>query len=770
MSISDLQDSAFEYDALPTPTSIRLLSLAKRRKDTGDAFGDQPLMEVVLRTVDLSDAPIYKALSYTWGHPYGVPTDPVSNAYDDSLPIVMNGRSVSIKRNLHEALSQFLDPSAVHNHGIGRLHPLDQKTELIQASAQGNQKLVAHCLERGADIHARDEPGGTALHYAAENGHLETVKALLSWGADEESVDKRGRTPLTCCKEGKRGQHEEVSRILTGNDDQTKQTISEGNYTKNDAFVGFDLWIDSLCINQNDIAERNAQVALMATIYASATSVVAWLGPDDQETEHIYSVFPAGGKVRKDGKVADPKPDRWEATKALDLLSRRAWFRRRWVIQEFCLAHEIEMYCGHFSLDPVNWPPGFVVGISPGTQTVYQLLCLRRWYSYADAAYLGPNARGSSQLPGLTSLMRTTWDSESTDPRDRVFALLGLAAKASAEAGSAALVADYSKSLADVFIEAGRHFVEDRTESTAAINGEKEPLEPLEGLSYVQNPSFDAATGETPGRLLSVPSWVPNFHQKMTTGRIYRPEFSACGKDMQHRAQDLDRLTLGVDGLLFDTITEVETKRIGQEPRQEPYAANLAQWFGIISRLGNEYPGDADLTRINLLRRTLMADDGNVGSTQAQPNNAPFRDFLCHHLSRESMSDEQRSDILGQATSLSTPADRDLIPTLDMVQTFKGPKSNVDAYRLGLYKYNQNRVLVRSALGYLGLGPADSRQGDQIWLLAGGRTPYILRPLDSPSTKGNRRFHFVGESYVHGIMFGEAVKGREVGFAPIPII
>ena len=121
-------------------------------------------MEFVLRTVDLSDAPIYKALSYTWGHPYGVPTDPVSNTYDDSLPIVMNGRPVSIKRNLHEALSQFLDPSAVHNHGIDRLHPLDQKTELIQASAQGNQKLMAHCLERGADIHARDEPRGTALH------------------------------------------------------------------------------------------------------------------------------------------------------------------------------------------------------------------------------------------------------------------------------------------------------------------------------------------------------------------------------------------------------------------------------------------------------------------------------------------------------------------------------------------------------------------------------------------------------------------------------
>ncbi len=37
-------------------------------------------------------------------------------------------------------------------------------------------------------------------------------------------------------------------------------------------------WIDALCINQADVAERNAQVALMRRIYASATRVQVWLG------------------------------------------------------------------------------------------------------------------------------------------------------------------------------------------------------------------------------------------------------------------------------------------------------------------------------------------------------------------------------------------------------------------------------------------------------------------------------------------------------------
>lgn len=40
------------------------------------------------------------------------------------------------------------------------------------------------------------------------------------------------------------------------------------------------LWVDALCINQADISERNAQVAMMADIYSSANSVISWLGEE----------------------------------------------------------------------------------------------------------------------------------------------------------------------------------------------------------------------------------------------------------------------------------------------------------------------------------------------------------------------------------------------------------------------------------------------------------------------------------------------------------
>lgn len=40
------------------------------------------------------------------------------------------------------------------------------------------------------------------------------------------------------------------------------------------------LWIDAVCINQMDVAERNGQILLMARIYASALHVLAWLGEE----------------------------------------------------------------------------------------------------------------------------------------------------------------------------------------------------------------------------------------------------------------------------------------------------------------------------------------------------------------------------------------------------------------------------------------------------------------------------------------------------------
>ena len=42
------------------------------------------------------------------------------------------------------------------------------------------------------------------------------------------------------------------------------------------------LWVDAVCINQNDDTDKNRQVAMMASIYKSASRVICWLGQADE--------------------------------------------------------------------------------------------------------------------------------------------------------------------------------------------------------------------------------------------------------------------------------------------------------------------------------------------------------------------------------------------------------------------------------------------------------------------------------------------------------
>ena len=45
------------------------------------------------------------------------------------------------------------------------------------------------------------------------------------------------------------------------------------------------LWVDAICINQNDAGEKSTQVPLMGSMYAGATAVIVWLGLDESNLE-----------------------------------------------------------------------------------------------------------------------------------------------------------------------------------------------------------------------------------------------------------------------------------------------------------------------------------------------------------------------------------------------------------------------------------------------------------------------------------------------------
>ena len=74
------------------------------------------------------------------------------------------------------------------------------------------------------------------------------------------------------------------------------------------------------------------------------------------------------------------------------------------------------------------------------------------------------------------------------------------------------------------------------------------------------------------------------------------------------------------------------------------------------------------------------------------------------------------------------------------------------------------RRLAITTSGYLGLIPEAAKPGDHVVIMPGGRVPYIIRQLegayehrasDGVSTF-TERYEFIGDCYMHGIMFGEA--------------
>ncbi|KAM0426400.1 hypothetical protein ACHAPT_008446 [Fusarium lateritium] len=121
------------------------------------------------------------------------------------------------------------------------------------------------------------------------------------------------------------------------------------------------LWVDAICINQDDVAEKSTQIPLMGRVYAGASSVVAWLGNPTPDVEAAFR-WAMESESRSWLRIllmlvpmfGDERRRRWEThfsqgrSGFLDILSRPYW-SRMWTFQEFWLAKKSPvLVCGAF--------------------------------------------------------------------------------------------------------------------------------------------------------------------------------------------------------------------------------------------------------------------------------------------------------------------------------------------------------------------------------------------------------------------------------------
>ena len=92
------------------------------------------------------------------------------------------------------------------------------------------------------------------------------------------------------------------------------------------------LWIDAICIDQNNVLERNAQVQKMASIYRSAFEVVGWLGQTSPDFGIGFALLQKLIEEDSQSYLEDVNyTSAWESL--ISLLDKPYW-TRVWILQE----------------------------------------------------------------------------------------------------------------------------------------------------------------------------------------------------------------------------------------------------------------------------------------------------------------------------------------------------------------------------------------------------------------------------------------------------
>ncbi|KAG4429501.1 hypothetical protein IFR05_015018 [Cadophora sp. M221] len=227
------------------------------------------------------------------------------------------------------------------------------------------------------------------------------------------------------------------------------------------------IWADGICINQNDLKERQQQVSVMGEIYRNAAQVITYIGAEknnsnsaiDFACELLQYYYQNGDRdprrhlVEEHSNIGLPpsSDSRWAALKALLL---RRWSARCWCAQEFLQNTQLTMMCGRKTIpncfllpDLVQLSfnrslPAFV--LPPLTEDPNSLKeCL------ATLGIMRRRMVSNKQQATLYRLLVAFHRFQATDRRDKVYCLLGLAS----DRQDMSLMVDYTLTNEQLYIK-----------------------------------------------------------------------------------------------------------------------------------------------------------------------------------------------------------------------------------------------------------------------------------------------------------------------------
>ncbi|KAK1752747.1 heterokaryon incompatibility protein-domain-containing protein [Echria macrotheca] len=551
------------------------------------------------------------------------------------------------------------------------------------------------------------------------------------------------------------------------------------------------LWVDAICINQEDLHEKEHQVPLMGWIYRNASTVRIWLGndPPDRPLAKALAIlkslnqlcakfgwdlnFPYMIRHRLLGEygLPDVADDAWRCIKQL---VETPWFSRTWIIQEVVLARQaylhssdaslpwLEFSVGILALSPVflSFRPDILPSVSSYAQTVQLIL------SYHKAG-------ASSTNLNLLALLENHRVAQASDARDKVYAFLGLYEELTGQYCHG-IVANYHCTPREAYIAAARNIIA-QTRNLDILGVPRQPLD---------------------RRMSELPSWVPDWSaydlasslSYRTIDSVYLFHFDAASVSTTSAHAVFKGNTLELSGFCFDEVTKVgdladiflkegcepDSPKVSTPASAVQTASLFMNWLSISDSLvsGRKYPNGEDV--FDAFIRTIFLDHFHGDYTMQQAAETYRRVYIpsCSlqgpWFGRDRMSSRTRYihfqlsaaiNLLGPSglKSLANAAKRieSWVPIYafhNMYRRQTTPKQAV-TFRPDVFVDARTRTLCRRIFvtksGYIGLGPRSSQEGDRVFLIRGCRTPLMLRPC-------GQEWELLGDSYVHGIMQGES--------------
>ncbi|CAM1506381.1 Fc.00g060220.m01.CDS01 [Cosmosporella sp. VM-42] len=458
------------------------------------------------------------------------------------------------------------------------------------------------------------------------------------------------------------------------------------------------IWIDAICINQDDEAEKCVQVARMADIYSRANRVIVWLGPAADESDLAISTLAhLGAQVETtldtfrltspgaeeptwyDINVDLPySTEQWDA---IECLVCRPWFSRVWTAQEIQLANRLSIV---------------QIGNATITWALFRraIDCLKDRPNHGDDRLSLANV-SSSIMHGkgrpLVDILRRHARRQCFMPHDKIYGMLAMVPGHFA----AAITPDYSQPVSKTYAEA-----------------------------FVANANllrrwdlFACDVVDRTKEVRDAPSWVPDFYSRER--HVYFSgllQFAAGNSQLSHRFVDSDKFeVLGVRCAVVESVGFCC-------PSHPAVGLKVIRSWEPSELEGSYVTGG---TMLQAFAITLLQNDlrERHPTEEGWPTLAEWRDYCQRHIFKG-----------------STKPHRKLDPSYYLDDMVQGRCAN--------------RVFMTTKEGYIGLGPRGCQVGDVICVIPGCNVPVVLRSLDSG------RYNLVGDSFVYGLNDAQALLGR----------